>query len=148
MSNLIVNKYAKADYEVKEEFEAGLVLISDEIKAIRANRVNLKGSYGKIFYSEGGKPELFIVGAHFHTTRVDPYRTRKLLIKKSELKSLIGQTAEKGLTIIPLSIYVKRGLAKIKLALARGRQLHDKREVIKKRDQDREAQQQLKSSFK
>jgi len=123
-------------------------LVSDEIKAVRDNRVNLKGSYGKIFYSQSGRPELFLVGAHFHSHNVDPYRTRKLLVKKSELSSLIGQTAEKGLTIIPLSIYIKRGLAKINVALARGRQLHDKREVIKKRDQQREARQQLKTSLK
>ena len=134
----IRNKEARFKYEILESFEAGIQLKGDEIKAVRANRVNLKSSYAKIFYTSG-KPELFLVGAHFHTFTGDPYRTRKLLLKSEEIKRLIGKIVEKGLTVLPLAIYIKRGRAKVEIALGKGRKLHDKRELLKRRDLDREA---------
>jgi SsrA-binding protein len=136
MEKLIQNKEARFNYEILEEFEAGLQLKGDEIKSIRSGRVNLKGSYGKIFYS-GGKPEVFLVGAHFFTTTLDPYRTKKLLLKKEEIKKLVGKTQEKGLTLVPLSIYFKRGRAKLKIGVGRGKKTFDKRELIRKREIDR-----------
>jgi len=148
MNKKILNKYATYEYEILEKFEAGIVLAGDEIKAVRAGRVNLKGSYGKIFYSKKAQPEVFLVGAHFHSTTLDPYRTRKLLLHQDEIKRLIGKTQEKNLTIVPLSIYFKHGKAKIEISLARGKKLHDKREAIKRRDLEREARQELKNSKK
>jgi SsrA-binding protein len=141
MSNRILNRYATYEYKILDKFEAGLVLLGDEIKAVRSGRVNLKGSYAKIFYSEKSAPEVFLVGAHFHSTTLDPYRTKKLLLHKSEVSKLIGQTQEKGLTLVPLSIYLKRGKAKIEIATAQGKKLFDKRETIKKRDIERAQRQ-------
>jgi SsrA-binding protein len=133
----ITNKQARFDYEILDEFEAGLVLSGDEIKAIRSGRANLKGSYGKIFYSPQGKPEVFLVGSHFHTTTVDPYRTRKLLLNRREINSLIGKITEKRLTLVPLKIFIKKGRAKLSIAVGRGKKLYDKREIIKARDIER-----------
>jgi len=138
----IKNKEARFKYEILESFEAGIQLKGDEIKAVRASRVNLRGSYAKILYS-CGKPELFLVGAHFHTFTGDPYRTRKLLLKSEEIKRLIGKTIEKGLTVLPLAIYIKRGRAKVEIALGKGRKLHDKRELLKQRDLDREVRKSV-----
>ena len=138
MAGKIQNKYARFEYEILETFEGGLALVGDEIKAVRANRVNLKGSYAKLFYNKNSRPELFLVGAHFHSDTVDPYRTRKLLLKRDEIKRLLGKIQEKNLTVVPLSMYIKRGKAKIEIALARGKKLHDKRETIKKRDLERQ----------
>ena len=87
---------------------------------------------------------MFLVGAHFHTDTQDPYRTKKILLKKAEISSLVGKIQEKNLTVVPLKIYMKRGKAKIEIALARGKKLHDKRETIKKRDLEREARANIK----
>ncbi len=140
----IQNKYARFEYEVLDTFEGGLVLAGDEIKSVRSGRVNLKGSYAKIFYNSRSRPEVFLVGAHFHTDTQDPYRTKKILLKKAEISSLVGKIKEKNLTVVPLKIYMKRGKAKIEIALARGKKLHDKRETIKKRDLEREARANIK----
>ena len=147
MAVRIQNKYARFEYEILETYEGGIVLVGDEIKAIRSGRVNLKGSYGKLFYNNS-KPEIFLVGTHFHTDTLDPYRTRKLLFKKDEIKKFIGKLQEKNLTLVPLSIYMKRGKAKVEIALSRGKKKYDKREVIKKRDLDREARANLKGGIK
>lgn len=137
MSSKITNRYATYEYKVLDRFETGIVLEGDEIKAVRSGRVNLKGSYAKIFYSLKSKPEIFLVGAHFNSSTLDPYRTRKLLLKKQEIGKLIGLTHEKGLTLVPLSIYLTRGIAKLELAVGKGKKLFDKRETIKKRDIER-----------
>jgi len=140
----IINRQARFDYQIIESFEVGIVLQGDEIKAVRAGRVNLKGSYARIYFSNVSSAELFLVGAHFHTTSQDPYRTRKLLMHKKELSHLVGKINEKKLTLVPLSLYMKKGRAKLELALARGKREFDKRETIKKRDQDRAARGILK----
>jgi len=142
MNKAIFNRYARFDYEILESFEAGIVLQGDEIKAIRSGRANLKGSYAKIFYTSG-KPEIFLVGAHFHTLTLDPYRTRKLLVHANEIKHLVGKSAEKRLTLVPLKLYLKRGRAKVEIGVGRGKKEFDKRETIKKRDLDRAAMQEL-----
>jgi len=139
MATKILNKFARFEYDILETFEAGIELHGDEIKAVRSGRVNLKGSYARIFFNKKAKPELFLLGAHFHSITHDPYRTRKLLVSKKELKSLVGKLNEKRLTLLPLSLYIKKGLAKVELGLGRGKKLHDKREQIKKRDLEREA---------
>lgn len=141
----ITNKQARFDYDILDEFEAGLVLVSDEIKAIRSGRVNLKGSYGKIFYSKENKPEVFLVGAHFHSEHIDPYRTRKLLLKKKQISTLIGKITEKKLTLVPLKIYIKNGHAKLEIAVGKGKKIYDKRDVIKNRDLQRSQMRDLKS---
>ena len=142
MNKAILNKYARFDYEILESFEAGIVLQGDEIKAVRSGRVNLKGSYAKIFYTSG-KPEIFLVGAHFHSLTLDPYRTRKLLVHANEIKHLVGKSTEKRLTLVPLKMYFKGGKAKVEIGIGRGKKEFDKRETIKKRDLDRAASQIL-----
>jgi len=137
MNTKILNRYATHEYKILDKSEAGIVLRGDEIKAVRAGRVNLKGSYGKILYNEKSNPEIFLVGAHFYSQSVDPYRTRKLLLHKAEVKKLIGSIQEKGLTIIPLSLYFKKGKVKIEIAIGQGKKIYDKRETIKKRDFER-----------
>lgn len=143
MNKKITNREARFDYEILEDFEAGLILKSDEIKAIRSGRVNLKGSYAKIFY-ESNKPAVFLVGSHFFTSNIDPYRTRKLLLHKKEISRLVGKAQEKGLTLIPLEIYITRGKAKLRLALGRGKKTIDKRETIKHREENRKISRVLK----
>lgn len=136
------NKKAYFNYEIVEKLEAGIVLRGSEIKAIRAGKVNLSGSHAKLLHGQNknqeSNPELFLINANIQTANAeDNTRTRKLLVHKKEINRLIGQTQQKGLTLIPLSIYIKKGLAKVELGLARGKKLYDKRETIKKRDLDR-----------
>ncbi len=140
----ITNKQARFDYELLEDYEAGLVLAGDEIKAIREKRVGLAGSYAKILYSRDKKPELYLVGAHFKSDTIDPYRTRKLLLHKKEINHLVGKIQEKNLTVVPVMIYIKKGRAKIQISPARGKKQFDKRETIKKRDLERTEARKIK----
>ena len=133
-SKNLINKKASFDYQFLESLETGLVLTGEEIKAIRANKVNLSGSHIKII---GG--EAFWVGGIINVVIGDQQRTRKLLMHKEEIERISGKSEEKGLTIIPKKIYLKHGKAKLEIALSRGKKLHDKREIIKKRDLDLEA---------
>jgi SsrA-binding protein len=135
------NKIAYFEYEILDTFEAGIALLGSEIKAIRKNKVNLTGSYARIMGNE--KPELFWIGGSITTETGQSDRSRKLLIHKKELNTLIGKTQQKGLTLIPLSLYLKRGRAKLSFGLAKGKQLHDKRVVKRKKDLDREARRNL-----
>lgn len=131
--SIVKNKKAYFDYQILEEIEAGVILTGAEVKSLRANRANLVGSYAKII-----KNELWLVGANIPNND-DPQRTRKLLVHKDQIKKLIGKTQEKGLTVVALKIYFKKNHAKILIGIAKGKQLHDKREVIKKRDLERDA---------
>lgn len=131
---MITNKQAYFDYFIEENIEAGIALVGDEVKAVRANRVNLKGSYAKIFFTSKNSPEVLLVGSHFNTISVDPYRTRKLLLKKIEIARLVGKVNEKGLTLLPLKMYFKKGLVKVLLGLGKGKKKYDKREAIRKRE--------------
>lgn len=131
-----VNKKAYHDYEILDKYEAGIVLLGMEIKAIRQGKVNLKGSYGKIL--GGPNLELFLVGVHIGVQEGDPIKTRKLLMHRREIGSLIGKLEQKKLTLVPLKIYLKNNQAKIELGLAKGKKLYDKREAIKKRDLEKE----------
>jgi len=142
------NKKARHDYFIEEVYEAGMSLTGTEIKSIRQGRVNLKESYAKI---EGN--ELFVYGMHIspyeHGNRfnVDPLRPRKLLLHRQEIRKLIGYTSQKGLTLVPLSVYInERGLAKMELAVARGKKLYDKRDDIAKRDAEMRIRQEMKRS--
>jgi len=120
------------------------MLAGDEIKAIRDRRVNLAGSYAKILYSKDSKPEVFLVGAHFKSDTIDPYRTRKLLLHKKEITHLLGKIQEKNLTLVPVTVYMKKGRAKLQISLARGKKNFDKREAIKKRDLERSESRRIK----
>ena len=140
------NKKARHDYFIEEVYEAGLVLTGTEIKSLRQGRVNLKESYAKI-----EKGEVFIYNMHIspyeqgNRYNVDPLRDRKLLLHKQEIRKLIGYTTQKGLTLVPLQIYInEKGLVKMEIAVARGKKLYDKREDIAKRDAGRRMDRMMK----
>ena len=140
------NKKAWHDYFIEEEFEAGLALQGWEVKSLREGGAQLKEGY--VIIREG---ELYLFGAHFSplasaSTHIspDPTRSRKLLLHASEIGKLIGGVEPKGYTLVPLSLYWKKGRAKVKIALAKGRKQHDKRASIRKREWDREQHRVLK----
>ncbi|MDO8509922.1 MAG: SsrA-binding protein SmpB [bacterium] len=137
---LAKNKKAFFDYEIQEKMEAGLVLTGAEVKSVRNGQVNLKGSY-ITFYND----QAFMIGAHISAYKpagpqkdYDPTRTRRLVIRKREIRYLQAKSQEKGLTIIPLSIYTKQRFIKVEIGVGRGKKEFDKRESIKKRDLDRD----------
>ncbi|MEK7653294.1 MAG: SsrA-binding protein SmpB [Patescibacteria group bacterium] len=145
---ILKNKEAAFSYELIDSFEAGLVLSGPEVKSVKNGRVSLKGSYISIDQSS----EAWLVGAHIapylpakgNQADYEPDRRRKLLLNKKEIHSLLGKGKQKGLTIIPLSVYTKRGLIKVEIALARGKSKVDKRETIKKREAQREIRRAMK----
>ena len=144
-----VNRAAGHHYFLLEKFEAGVVLTGTEVKAIRAGRANLKDAYGLV---KGG--ELWLLNAHIgayehgNIYNHEPLRTRKLLVHQEELRKLLGRTQQKGLTLIPTRLYFKRGRVKCELAVAKGKQLWDKRETLRRRDADREARAAIARSRK
>ena len=140
------NKKARHDYFIDDVYETGMVLTGTEIKSIRQGKVNIKESYAKIDNGEvvihGMHISPYEQGNRFNT---DPLRPKKLLLHRQEIRKLIGLTTVKGLTLIPLNIYInEKGLAKLELAVARGKKLYDKRDDIAKRDADRKMQQAVK----
>jgi len=140
-----VNKKARFDYTVLETFEAGLVLSGNEIKSVRAGGVTLAESYIR---PENG--EMLLIGAHIkeyafsHDAKYNPARVRKLLMHRREIDRLRGRVEMKGLTLVPMRIYIKQGLAKLELALAKGKDAPDKRHSIMAREKDREAERAMK----
>ncbi len=146
--NLIENKKTRFNYEILESIEAGIELFGFEVKALRDHRGSLEGSYIVI---RGG--EAFLIGAHIPPFQpknapkgYDPYRNRKLLFSKKQLSELAGREAQKGLTIVPISVYNKGRVIKVQTALVRGKRKSDKRETIKKRESDREIRRTLKTT--
>ena len=143
------NKKAWHDYFVDEKFEAGIALTGTEVKSLRAGGVNLKDSYCHI---ENG--ELFVIGMHIspyehgNIFNRDPLRERKLLMHKKEILKLHGQLTQKGLTLIPLSLYFSGSHVKVELGLCRGKKLYDKRESIAKADADREIERRMRDKMK
>lgn len=145
--SLIDNKKARFDYDILEEFEAGFELLGHEVKSLRAGQGKLEGSHVIV---RGG--EAYVVGMHIPPYQpsnteeeYDPARTRKLLLTKKELRSLADFEGQKGLTIVPLRVYNKGRVLKIKLGVARGRKKYDKRAVLKERDTQREIDRSLKN---
>jgi len=142
---LATNKKAFHDYFILEKIEAGISLLGTEVKAIREGRLNLKDSYALV---QGG--EMFLLHCHIspysHGNREnhDPTRTRKLLLHEREIRKLIGKTQEKGLTVVPLRVYLKRGLIKVELGVAKGKKLFDKRETERRKEADQEARAAMK----
>ena len=142
---IALNRRARHDYTIDETFEAGLVLTGTEIKSIRAGKVQLANSYARI-----ERDEAWLIGAHIapfeqaNRYNHEPKRTRKLLLRRSEIDELLGRAKQKGQTIVPLRLYIsERGRAKVELALARGKQLHDKRRDIAERDARRDVAREL-----
>jgi len=144
-----VNRIASHNYFLLEKFEAGVALTGTEVKSVRAGKVNLKDAYGMI-----KDEELWLLNCHIgpyehgNIYNHEPLRTRKLLVHKSEIHKLIGKTQQKGLTLIPTRMYFKGGRVKIELALAKGKQLWDKRETERRRTADREAREAVARSRK
>ena len=141
---ITVNRKAYHDYHIEDTVEAGLVLTGTEIKSIRMGRVNLKDSYARV---ENG--EIWLLGAHIAQSpggnryNHEPKRPRKLLLHRKEIAELSGAMMRKGLTIVPLKLYLKKGIAKVELGVARGKKVYDKREAIARRDAQREMQREL-----
>jgi SsrA-binding protein len=139
------NKKAFHDYFILDRLEAGIVLVGTEVKSVRESRINLKDSYALI---RQGEP--FLLNCHIspysHGNRQnhDPLRARKLLLHHKEIRKLIGKTQEKGLTLVPLRMYLRRGKIKVELGVARGKKLHDKRETERRKEMDREARAAVK----
>jgi len=149
MPALVKNKQALFNYNILENFEAGLVLKGHEVKSIKSGHLSLKGSFVSLRNSE-----LFLVNAYIPLYKMsgalpsyDAYRPRKLLLRKREVRRLIGKLSEKGLTLIPLKAYTKRGKIKIEIGLARGKAKEDKRETIKKRESERDIRRLLRKKF-
>jgi len=141
------NRKARHDYHVLQTWEAGVALLGTEVKSIREGRANLRDSYARVQGSE-----IWLYNVH-----ISPYshrgsaehaemRPRKLLLHRHEIRKLVGQTAEKGLTLVPLELYFKTGRVKVLLALAKGKKEHDKRETIRRREIDRETRSAMKSA--
>jgi SsrA-binding protein len=134
------NRKARHEYEILETFEAGMALKGPEVKSLRDGKAAFQDAFARV---DGGEVWLHSlhISAYEQANRfnVDPLRVRKLLMKRQEIRRLVGKVEEKGLTLIPLEIYFSRGYAKILLGLARGKKLHDKRDALKTRQLDREA---------
>ena len=141
------NRKARHDYHILETYEAGVALVGTEVKAIREGRVNLRDSYAR---TDGG--EVWMLNVHISSYSHRGYadhaetRQRKLLLHRHEIRKLIGRTAEKGLTLVPLQMYFKNGRVKVLVGLARGKQAHDKRETIRRREVDRETRTAIKAA--
>ncbi|MSS70817.1 MAG: SsrA-binding protein SmpB [Candidatus Latescibacteria bacterium] len=141
------NRRARYEYHILETFEAGLVLNGTEVKALRGGKASLPESYARV---ENG--EVFLIGAHIdeydqgNRFNHDPTRRRKLLLHRREINRLIGRVEERGLTLVPLRMYFRRGKAKVELGLARGKKMHDKRETIARREAEREVASAMKAS--
>jgi SsrA-binding protein len=139
------NRKAHHDYNILETYEAGIALLGSEIKSVRDNRVSLGGAYVR---ADGG--ELWLVGVHIARYEAasymshEPTRVRKLLMHRKEIRILMGKLVEKGLTLIPLRMYIKERTAKLEIGLGRGKKLYDKRETIMRRESDREIERTLK----
>ncbi|MBS1851907.1 MAG: SsrA-binding protein SmpB [Acidobacteria bacterium] len=144
-----VNRIASHNYFLLEKFEAGVVLSGTEVKAIRGGKANLKDAYGLV--KDG---ELWLLNCHISPYEHGSYsnhsvdRTRKLLVHKEEVRKLVGKTQQKGLTLIPLRLYFKNGRVKVEMALAKGKQLWDKRETERRRTADSEAREAIARSRK
>jgi SsrA-binding protein len=142
---IATNKKAFHDYFILEKLEAGIALMGTEVKAIREGRLNLKDSYAMV---KSG--EIFLLNCHIspysHGNREnhDPTRSRKLLLHANEIRKLIGKTQEKGLTLSPLRVYLKRGKVKVELGVAKGKKLYDKRETERRKEADQEARAAIK----
>ena len=145
-TSIAENRKAFHDYHLLETFEAGIVLLGTEVKAIREGRVNLRDSFARV---ESGEVFLYNVNISPYSHRGyadhEPLRRRKLLLHRDEIRKLIGKTVEKGMTLVPVRLYYKNGRVKVAVSLAKGKKEFDKRETIKRREADRETRAAIKS---
>ncbi|GBD87896.1 SsrA-binding protein [bacterium BMS3Abin03] len=143
--NITVNRKARHEYNILQTWEAGIVLVGTEVKSLRQGKANLVDSYAKLIDGE-----VWLINLHIseytqgNINNHEPKRDRKLLLRKSEIRKLIGKTKEKGLTLVPLRLYFKNGKVKVELALAKGKKVYDKRKDIAKRDFQREQERRIK----
>src|SRR5438477_9574906 len=144
--NIAENRKAYHDFHLLETFEAGIALLGTEVKAIREGRVNLRDSFARV---EDGEVYLYNVNISSYSHRGyadhEPLRRRKLLLHRDEIRKLIGKTVEKGMTLVPVRMYFKKGRVKVAVSLAKGKKEYDKRETLKRRDTDRETRAAIKS---
>lgn len=147
---LAQNKKASFDYFIEETYEAGIVLTGTEIKSLRQGRANMTDSFATIRNGEAFLHNMHISpfeqGNRHNPT--DPTRTRKLLLKKVEIRKLIGASKQEGYTLVPLKVYIRNGYAKVLIGLGRGKKQYDKRDVMAKRDADRQIQRALREKQK
>lgn len=142
---IAVNRKAYHDYHIQENIEAGIVLKGSEIKSVRAGKVNFSDAYAK---PENG--ELWLYNSHIASYDAasynthEPTRPRKLLLHRKEIDNLVGKVIQKGLTVVPLKLYIKHGVAKVELGVAKGKKVYDKRETIARRHADREMDRAMK----
>jgi len=145
-TSIAENRKAFHDFHLLESFEAGLVLLGTEVKAIREGRVNLRDSFARV---EDGEVFLYNVNISPYSHRGyadhEPLRRRKLLLRRDEIRKLVGKTVEKGMTLVPVRLYFKNGRVKVAVSLAKGKKDYDKRETIKKREVDRETRAAIKA---
>ena len=138
------NRKARHEYEILDTYEAGLALTGPEVKSLRAGGVSFQDSFARVERGEVWLHNLHISPyEQANRFNVDPVRPRRLLLNRQEIRQLAVKTDEKGLTLVPLEIYFTRGRAKLQLAVGRGKKLHDKRETLKRRQQDREARRAM-----
>lgn len=146
---LVENRKARHDYFIEEAIEAGIVLVGTEVKSIRGGKANLKDSYADIYNGE-----IFIKNMHIspyeqgNIFNRDPLRDRKLLLHKTEITKLLGYTAQKGYTLIPLSLYLKDGRVKVNLGVCRGKKDYDKRDAMLEKAAKRDIDRQMKERFR
>ena len=146
IESIAKNRRARHDYTIIDTWEAGLVLTGSEVKSLREGKANLSDAYGIV--RDG---EIYIINLHISVyerasyNNHEPTRTRKLLLHKREITRLIGAIERQGLTLVPLELYFKNGVAKVAMALGKGKKLHDKRESAKERDADREMARAVRS---
>lgn len=149
MKAVCTNRKAYHDYHIEETVEAGLVLVGTEVKTLREGRANLKDGYVLI---KGG--EAFLIGVHIgpyshgNVQNHEPERTRKLLLKKTEIEKLRGKTAERGYSLVPLKLYFSRHLVKVEIGLVKGKRLFEKRQVIKEREAKKDIRRALKDAVR
>lgn len=142
------NKKARHDYFIEETFEAGIELVGTEVKSIRGGKVNIRDSFARV-----DRGELYLYNMHIspyekgNIYNRDPLRTRKLLVHKREIRRLVGYTQQKGLTLVPLAVYITRGLVKVEMAVARGKKSYDKRDAMAERDAKRRIERAVKERY-
>ena len=143
--NIAENRKAFHDFHILETYEAGVALLGTEVKSIREGNVNLRDSFARV---ESG--ELWIYNVHINayshrgSSNHEPTRRRKLLLRRAEIRKLIGKTIEKGMTLVPTRMYFHNGYVKVAISLAKGKKAHDKRETLKRRETDRETRAAVK----
>lgn len=147
MTTLATNKRASYDYDLLDKYEAGLVLLGHEVKSIKTGHISLKGAFVNVRGNEVYLTNA-LVPLYSHANRntvYDPTRARKLLLKKSEIKSILGKKKVEGLTLVPMRVYMKKGLLKLAFAVGKGKKQHDKRHAISKRETDRKVRRAMRS---